>query len=438
MLADRVKETTATTGIGTVTLSGAASGFQTFVSALSVGSVVDYALVSGTAWETGRGTLATSSTLSRDEVYASSAAGAKITLAGTSDVFITPSAQAFGGKQNLHGIASTSAAPSAITNGLRRVSLDNGQNVDLTYDTATRTVTLSQTGGVIYWFKGHKVTGGASITYQHATGANQYFIYFDDTTAALKVSNTTWNLTEAVPVALVYWDGSKGTAWDERHTAQRDPMMHAYLHNTAGTRWGSGGVLSSYTVEGTTTASVQYAVSSASVFDEDIRVDTTALAAGGPYSVWYKNAGVWTFDAAPTVPYEFGTTIQYQSGASLAGLQFGQFVNYYVYATTSLLPVHQVIQIPGQNVYANLGDALREGLHEVDFAGLPIVECTPMYRITYYCDPAVSTPGDAVLVDVMRLGGDKNFDPDNSASTRAPDVQTIGRVMAQARGYAMP
>lgn len=61
-----------------------------------------------------------------------------------------------------------------------------------------------------------------------------------------------------------------------------------------------------------------------------------------------------------------------------------------------------------------------------------------MYRITYYCDAGSTIPGNAVIVDVMRLGGDKNFDPDNSASTRAPDTQTIGRVYAQARGYAMP
>ena len=436
MIADRVKETTSTTGTGAVTTAGAASGYQSLATALPSGGVVDYALVSGTSWETGRGTFTPPNTLSRDEVYSSSNAGEKITLAGTSDVFITPSSQVFTGKQNLHGINTTSAAPSAITNGLRRVSADNGQNIDLTYDTATRTVTIGQTGGVIYWYKGHKVTGPSTITYTHAIGANSYFIYFDDTTATLKASTTPWTLTDVVPVALVYWDGSKGTAWDERHAAHRDPMMHAYLHSTMGTRWASGGVLSGYTIEGSAQSSVQYAVSAASIFDEDIRVDTQATSSF--YTVWYKSAGVWTFDDLLGVPYAYSTTIQYQGGADLAGTIPGQFVNYYIYATTSLLTTQQIIQIPGQRAYVNLGEALREGLADLDFTGFPIVECTPMYRVTYYCDAGASTAGNAVIADVMRIGGDKNFDPDNSASTRAPDTQTIGRVMAQARGYAMP
>jgi len=86
---DRVKETTATTGSGTVTLAGASAGFQSF-SVIGDANTTYYTLVSGSEWEVGIGTYTSSgTTLSRDTVLESSNAGSKITLAGTSDVFCT-------------------------------------------------------------------------------------------------------------------------------------------------------------------------------------------------------------------------------------------------------------------------------------------------------------------------------------------------------------
>jgi hypothetical protein len=86
---DRVKETTTTTGSGTVTLAGASAGFQSF-SVIGDANTTYYTLVSGSDWEVGIGTYTSSgTTLSRDTVLESSNAGSKITLAGTSDVFCT-------------------------------------------------------------------------------------------------------------------------------------------------------------------------------------------------------------------------------------------------------------------------------------------------------------------------------------------------------------
>ena len=86
---DRVQETTATTGTGTVTLAGAKAGFQSFA-AIGNGNTTYYAIKSGNNYEVGLGTYtASGTTLSRDTVLESSAGGSKITLAGTSDVFCT-------------------------------------------------------------------------------------------------------------------------------------------------------------------------------------------------------------------------------------------------------------------------------------------------------------------------------------------------------------
>ena len=86
---DRVKETTTTTGTGTVTLDGASSGYQTFASGIGNGNNTYYAIVLGSEWETGIGTVG-SGTLSRDTVLQSSNSDAKVNFsAGTKEVFVT-------------------------------------------------------------------------------------------------------------------------------------------------------------------------------------------------------------------------------------------------------------------------------------------------------------------------------------------------------------
>jgi hypothetical protein len=89
---DRVKETTTTTGAGTLTLAGAATGFISF-SAVGNGNQTYYTIASngGSEWEVGIGTYTSAgTTLSRDVILASSNAGSVVTLsAGTKDVFVT-------------------------------------------------------------------------------------------------------------------------------------------------------------------------------------------------------------------------------------------------------------------------------------------------------------------------------------------------------------
>ena len=93
VLADRVKETTTTTGTGTITLLGAATGFSSFA-VIGNGNTTYYTIAGqGTnEWEVGIGTYTSSgTTLSRDTVLASSAGAPTKTnfSGGTKDVFVT-------------------------------------------------------------------------------------------------------------------------------------------------------------------------------------------------------------------------------------------------------------------------------------------------------------------------------------------------------------
>ena len=94
VIADRVRETTVTTGTGTIDLGGAVTNFETFTANLSNGDTTYYAIVDNTnnAFEVGLGTFATGSpnTLARTTIIASSNSNSAVTLGtGTKDVFIT-------------------------------------------------------------------------------------------------------------------------------------------------------------------------------------------------------------------------------------------------------------------------------------------------------------------------------------------------------------
>ena len=87
VLADRVRQTTTSTGTGTITLNGSVEGFQSFT-AIGNGNTTYYTISSGAQWEVGIGTYS-SGTLARTTVISSST-GSKLDLAaGTKDVFVT-------------------------------------------------------------------------------------------------------------------------------------------------------------------------------------------------------------------------------------------------------------------------------------------------------------------------------------------------------------
>lgn len=105
---DRVQETTATTGVGTITLAGAVAGYQAF-SAIGNANTCYYTIVSGVLWESGIGTYTSAgTTLARTTILASSSGTTAITLAGTSTVFCgLPAGQQIPSAAYLVGVAGT-------------------------------------------------------------------------------------------------------------------------------------------------------------------------------------------------------------------------------------------------------------------------------------------------------------------------------------------
>jgi hypothetical protein len=128
VLADRVKETTTTTGTGAVTLLGASTGFQSFATIGNANTTYyTIAAQTGGQWEVGIGTYGSSgTTLSRTTVLINSAGTQPSALdlsAGTKDVFVTYPAE--------YAVVSTNVGTSG------QVLVSNGTGVAPTFQTST-------------------------------------------------------------------------------------------------------------------------------------------------------------------------------------------------------------------------------------------------------------------------------------------------------------
>lgn len=90
VVADRVQETSTTSGTGALTLAGAVNGFRSFSSAIGNGNTTYYAISDGTNWEIGLGTYTSSgNTLSRDTVLSSSNSNALVSFSSaTKNVWV--------------------------------------------------------------------------------------------------------------------------------------------------------------------------------------------------------------------------------------------------------------------------------------------------------------------------------------------------------------
>ena len=169
---DRVKETTATTGTGTLQLSGAIAGFQSFTSALSNNDTTYYAIVESStgAWEVGLGTFTSTAPgfLARTTILSSSNSGSAINLTqGDAEVFITQPA----GKSVYLDSGGDLTVDNGTNTTLSIVSDDNGASTIALYGAAQGTgrvyvgQSLSYGGGIEYNGDNSPVTSGAGADY---------------------------------------------------------------------------------------------------------------------------------------------------------------------------------------------------------------------------------------------------------------------------------
>jgi hypothetical protein len=100
IIADRVRDTTSTTGTGNITVSGTAPiTYRTFSAVCSVSDTFPYFIAARTVneWEVGLATYTSSNTIARTQIFSSSNAGSLVSFsAGTKDVVLSQTAEKTG------------------------------------------------------------------------------------------------------------------------------------------------------------------------------------------------------------------------------------------------------------------------------------------------------------------------------------------------------
>lgn len=150
VIADRVQDTTSTTGTGAISLDGAPpAGYQSFA-AIGNGNTTYYTISGGSEWEVGIGTYnSTGATLNRDTVLSSSNGGALVNFsAGTKIVFVTYPAER-SVNQDAAGNVNINITGNAAT-ATKATNLNDGAAGSIPYQTASNTTAfLSAASGVL-------------------------------------------------------------------------------------------------------------------------------------------------------------------------------------------------------------------------------------------------------------------------------------------------
>lgn len=217
---DRVKETTTTTGTGTITLAGAADGYQSFA-AIGNGNTTYYAIVGDGEWEVGIGTYTSSgTTLSRTTVLESSNSGSLVSFSsGEKQVFCTFPAERM---ITVDNDGSGSGLDADLLDGTQLSAITHsGDSVALTGD-VTGSTTVGTDGSIsvsttlesdhVYALKNEGTTSGTWIaSHDDIDSYYEGLSIFFYTNGIAGASTTTLNINGLGAKTIYYNDTSKLT-----------------------------------------------------------------------------------------------------------------------------------------------------------------------------------------------------------------------------------
>lgn len=277
------------------------------------------------------------------------------------------------------------------------VGFKDPDNVSMSINDATRTVTISPvSGSFTYFVSGKKFTssGAKSITWSNSEGL--HFIYLDDTEALKEITVFDPELiTDNTFVCIVYWDpvANKHIYFaNERHGIHMATYTHLYLHNTRGAQFDRGLALNDIIedADGSNSAHAKFTVKTGVIWDEDIKINIPAQTS---FPVFYKSGSVWKRKEAGEFPIIHsglglysGNRIAYNlnnNGSwSLVETDNNKWVLVHVFATNDI--EYPVVCIQGQQQYNSKTDARNGAKNELQqLSGLPFAEFVPLGSVIY-------------------------------------------------------
>ncbi len=168
IVADRVQETTTTTGTGSIALGGAVTGYQAFSAVLATSDTTYYTIAdqTGSNWEVGVGTFTSPSTLARTTILSSSNSGSAVTFAaGTKNVFITYAA----GKAVVKDVSGIIVSPSVSA-----LTVNDGYTEETATANTSTAYTIALSGGTLQILT---LTGNCTFTFPTATAGQSFMLF---------------------------------------------------------------------------------------------------------------------------------------------------------------------------------------------------------------------------------------------------------------------
>ncbi|MCK5614964.1 hypothetical protein KAR91_74570, partial [Candidatus Pacearchaeota archaeon] len=246
---------------------------------------------------------------------------------------------------------------------------DEYDNITMSFNDGTRTLTLTKDNNFTYWINGVSYTKTANDTVVIDDTEGIWYIYYTGST--LTASQTPWVIQndDKALVAYLYWDATNNACiflGYEFHTFHMNAMTHGLFHETIGTMFESGLAVSD-NADGTID------VTAGEVHDEDIQIDISDGAGGSLFEqvlspaqipIYYRlgAGGEWrkvynvtsntyyAYQAAgPTEPY----WNEYTGGAwTLNEAANNAYIVYWIVATNDI--AEPIISVMGQGAEAVL------------------------------------------------------------------------------------
>ena len=337
VLNDRVKETTTTTGTGTVNLAGAEVGFESFVAGIGNTNTTYYAIVhqSAAEFEVGLGTVSDSSpdTLSRTTILSSSNSDSAVNFSsGTKDVFCTlPASKAV--------FLNSSADINLADNS--KILLGAGDDLRIYHDGSNSIIVDEGTGGLF-------LRGTNTVDIQSALGHNYLKstisagtqIYYDNSekfatvSGGIKVTGNIENASGDLTIDVV--GGIILDADDNGTVSYKDAgTRYGYIEKSSNdmviqSTISDGDIKFNGNDDGSTITALTLDMSDAgtAIFNHDVRVgdnsfficgagDDVAIASDGTNGTLSTGNGDFTVDSADDIIFDAdGGTIFFKDGGT--------------------------------------------------------------------------------------------------------------------------
>ena len=204
-------------------------------------------------------------------------------------------------------------------NTINRTGFENRSDSSLPATLSSASFTITGASFNI-WLNGTKyVKSTETVTFANANGF--WYIRYG-ASGVISASQTTFDLYNEAPIAIVFWNGTGGLVQDERHSSTRNIDWHVNTHNTAGAKYGHG--------LDAAFGDSSFSLSSGSIWSSDMMHTITAPT---QCRVLYRRGSDWTWTAKQSGYYALdGGNVCYDNAGTITQCSAEYYVVYWMFA----------------------------------------------------------------------------------------------------------